>query len=122
MTTIDTGAFKQRLLDEQRRLRDALENLQHEHGGSLEDETQELSISDNHPGDVATETFDRELDGGLQEGATRQLEQIDAALARIEAGTYGTCTACGKPVAAERLRAVPWAILCIDDQRRQEQG
>jgi RNA polymerase-binding protein DksA len=122
MSAIETGEFKQRLLDERRRLQEAVENLQREHRGSLEDETQELSISDNHPGDVATETFDRELDGGLQEGATRQLEQIDAALARIEAGTYGTCTACGKPVAAERLRAVPWAILCIDDQRRQEQG
>jgi RNA polymerase-binding protein DksA len=122
MSAIEAGEFKQRLLDERRRLQEAVENLQREHRGSLEDETQELSISDNHPGDVATETFDRELDGGLQEGATRQLEQIDAALARIEAGTYGTCTACGKPVAAERLRAVPWAILCIDDQRRQEQG
>jgi DnaK suppressor protein len=121
MTTIDTGAFKQRLLDEQRRLRDALENLQHEHGGSLEDETQELSLADNHPGDVATETFDRELDEGLEEGAVRQLGQIEAALARIEDGSYGRCAICGKPIGEERLRAVPWATLCIDDQRRQEQ-
>lgn len=122
MSAIETGEFRQRLLGERRRLQEAVENLQREHRGSLEDETQELSFADNHPGDVATETFDRELDGGLQEGATRQLEQIDGALARIEAGTYGTCTVCGKPIAAERLRAVPWATLCIDDQRRQEQG
>jgi DnaK suppressor protein len=122
MSAIETGEFRQRLLDERRRLQEAVENLQREHRGSLEDETQELSFADNHPGDVATETFDRELDGGLQEGATRQLEQIDGALGRIEAGTYGTCTVCGKPIAAERLRAVPWATLCIDDQRRQEQG
>lgn len=122
MTTIDTGEFKQRLLDEQRRLRDALENLQHDHAGSLADETQELSLADNHPGDVATETFDRELDEGLEEGAGRQLEQIEAALARIEDGSYGTCAICGKPIGAERLRAVPWATLCIDDKRKQEQG
>ncbi len=121
MTAIDTGEFKQRLLDEKRRLTGALENLQHEHGGSLEDETQELSLADNHPGDVATATFDRELDEGLEEGAERQLGQIDAALARIEDGSYGTCAICGKPIGADRLRAVPWATLCIDDQRRQEQ-
>jgi RNA polymerase-binding protein DksA len=121
MTTIDTGEFKQRLLDEQSRLKNALENLQHEHSGSLEDETQELAIADNHPGDVATETFDRELDEGLEEGVTRQLSQIDAALARIEDGSYGTCAICGKPIGEDRLRAVPWATLCIDDQRKQEQ-
>ena len=122
MSTIETGEFKERLLEERRRLRQAVDNLQHEHGGSLEDETQELSFADNHPGDVATETFDRELDDGLEEGANRRLEQIDAALGRIEDGTYGTCAVCGKPIGEERLRAVPWATLCIDDQRRQEQG
>ena len=122
MSTIDTGEFKQRLLDERQRLRDAVDNLHTEHagGGSLEDETQELAIADNHPGDVATETFDRELDEGLEEGAERQLEQIDAALARIEDGSYGMCAADGKPIPVERLRAVPWATLCIDHQREQE--
>jgi DnaK suppressor protein len=122
MSTIDTGEFKERLLGEQSRLRDAVENIHHEHGGSLEDETQELAVADNHPGDVATETFDRELDEGLEEGAERQLEQIEAALARIEDGTYGTCSICGKPIGEDRLRAVPWATLCIDDQRKQEQS
>jgi RNA polymerase-binding protein DksA len=122
MSTIETGEFKERLLGERQRLRQAVDNLQHEHGGSLGDETQELSFADNHPGDVATETFDRELDDGLEEGATRRLEQIDAALGRIEDGSYGTCAACGRPIGEERLRAVPWATLCIDDQRRQEQG
>jgi RNA polymerase-binding protein DksA len=122
MSTIETGEFKERLLGERQRLRQAVDNLQHEHGGSLGDETQELSFADNHPGDVATETFDRELDDGLEEGATRRLEQIDAALGRIEDGSYGTCAACGRPIGEERQRAVPWATLCIDDQRRQEQG
>jgi DnaK suppressor protein len=122
MSTIETDEFKERLVEERRRLQDALENLQGEHPGSLSDETQELSVADNHPGDVATETFDRELDEGLGEGAQRQIEQIDAALQRIEDGTFGTCTTCGKPIGEDRLRAVPWATLCIDDQRRLEQG
>jgi DnaK suppressor protein len=122
MSTIETDEFKQRLLDEKGRLEAAIDNLRGEHPGSLEDETQELSFSDNHLGDAAAETFDRELDGGLEEGAERQLGQIDAALGRIEDGTYGLCAADGKPIPVERLRAVPWATLCIDHQRRQEQG
>lgn len=125
MSTIDTAELEELLRAERGRLQHAIENLSSEHadGGSLADETGDLaSGSDNHLGDSATVTFERELDEGLQEGAERRLEQVDAALRRIEDGSYGTCEACGKPIAAERLRAVPWAALCIDDQRKQEQG
>jgi len=116
MTTIETGEFKEQLLEERRRL---VETLEHLHEDS-EDESSEQSPSDNHLGDMASVTFDRELDEGLEEGAERRLGQIDAALARIEAGTFGMCEVCGKPIGIERLRAVPWATLCIDDQRKQD--
>jgi RNA polymerase-binding transcription factor DksA len=125
MSTIETGEFKERLLEERARLQEAIANLSHEHadGGSLTDETGELTGgSDNHLGDTATETFERELDEGLQEGAERQLEQVEAALRRIEDGSFGTCAVDGEPIPEERLRAVPWATLCIDHQREQEQG
>ena len=122
MSTIETGEFKERLLEERRRLQEAVDNLRGDHAGSLQDETQELSVADNHPGDVGTETFDREMDEGLEEGAARQLEQIDAALGRIEDGSYGRCQICGKPIGEERLRARPWATLCIDDQRLADRG
>jgi DnaK suppressor protein len=62
--------------------------------------------------------YDRELDEGLEEGAQQTLSEIDAALQRIEDGTYGICENCGKPIGAERLAAIPWTRLCIDDQRR----
>lgn len=120
MTTIETGEFKERLLAERQRLRETLEYLQKEHSGSLEDETSELSFAENHPGDVATETFDRELDQGLEQGAARRLDQIDAALRKIDQSSYGTCEACGRPIGEERLRAVPWATLCIEDQRKED--
>jgi RNA polymerase-binding transcription factor DksA len=125
MSTIDTTQYKDRLVEERERLVGAAENLSHEHAddGSLTDETGELTGgTDNHMGDVATETFDRELDAGLQEGVEHQIEQIDAALARIEDGSFGLCAADGKPIPEDRLRAVPWATLCIDHQREQEQG
>src|SRR4051812_27944711 len=119
MSTIDTAEFEQRLRDERGRLEKAIENLR-SHDGSLEDESGDLTNgSDNHPGDFATETLDRELDEGLAEGDERRLDEIDAALARIEDGSYGLCAADGKPIPLERLRAVPWAARCIDHQREQ---
>ena len=42
------------------------------------------------------------------------LAAIDAALERMEEGTYGICEKCGKPIGEERLEALPWATLCID--------
>jgi DnaK suppressor protein len=44
------------------------------------------------------------------------------ALARIADGTYGTCAVCGAEIPEERLDAVPYATLCIEDRRKQEQG
>jgi len=66
---------------------------------------------------AATQVFEQQRDLALRDRAVQQLELVAAALARIEAGTFGTCTKCGKPIAAERLEALPWAALCIDCQR-----
>jgi RNA polymerase-binding transcription factor DksA len=86
MSAIETEEFKQRLLEEQGRVREAIDYLHQENPGSLEDETQELSLQDNHLGDIATATFDRELDEGLEEGLERRLGEIDRALQRIDDG------------------------------------
>ena len=58
----------------------------------------------------------------LEDNSTHVLAAIDAALARIDDGTFGTCEVCGKPIDEERLEALPWATLCIDDKRKQERG
>lgn len=122
MSVIDTAHFRQRLLDERRRVLDAIENIHSENPGSLGDETEELSFQDNHLGDVATATFDREMASTLEENSAHVLADIDAALARIEQGMYGVCKRCGGPIGDERLDALPWATLCIEDKRRQERG
>jgi DnaK suppressor protein len=121
VTELDTDRFRQLLLDERKRVVDAIEYLHHENPGSLEDESEERRI-DNHLAETATATLDRELDYTLEENATRELKAIDEALARIEDGTYGTCVRCGQPIAPERLEAIPWAPLCIDDKRKDERG
>ena len=70
---------------------------------------------------AASHVFEQQRDLALREHNEQHLAAIDAALARIENGTYGACTSCGKPIAAERLEALPWAALCIDCQRQAGQ-
>src|SRR6266568_2470693 len=113
--------FRTALLDERQRIEGAIDYLHRETPGTLEDETEEMmGGSDNHLGDAAAGTLDREIDYTLEQNSEQVLAQIDAALARIDAGTFGTCTNCGKPIAEERLEARPWATLCIDCQREAE--
>ena len=123
MTNVSTDHFRELLLSQRSRIEQAREQLQADHPGSMTDETGDLVTSSwDDLGDAATETHDREVDYGLEENADEVLGEIDAALKRIDAGTYGTCEVCGKPIGDERLEARPWATLCIDDQRRREQG
>lgn len=120
-SALDTGHFRERLLEERQRAQEARDYIHEESRGQLEDEREEIQ-SDNHPGDMATSTFDRELDYTLEENVERALGAIDAALQRIEDGTYGTCASCGQPIGAERLEALPWTTQCIDCKRREERG
>jgi RNA polymerase-binding protein DksA len=119
VSVIDTVEYRKRLEEEKARLLHAVGFLERENPGSMSDELGELAEggTDNHLGDMATAMYDRELDDGLEESARETLAEIDAALQRIEDGTYGICEGCGKPIGAERLSAIPWARYCIDDQR-----
>lgn len=120
MSAIDTDRFRTMLQQERGRVVAAIDNLHNEHPGSISDETGEDAVYDNHLADTATETYDRELDYSLEENAEHVLGEIDAALRRIEDGTYGQCTNCGKQIPEERLEARPYATLCIDCQRQRE--
>jgi RNA polymerase-binding protein DksA len=119
VSDIDTSSYRARLIEERDRLANAVQFLERENPGSIGDELGELATAgDNHLGDTASATFDRELDQTLEDGAQQTLRAIDDALRKIEEGSYGTCEVCGKPIGAERLSAIPWARLCIDDQRK----
>ena len=118
MTTIDTTRFRDALLRERERVQAALENLHNENPGTVEDETGE-ETQDQHLGDAATAMHDREVDYTLEDNEEQLLARIDAALRRIEDGTYGICTNCGRPIPEERLEALPWAELCIDCARQR---
>jgi RNA polymerase-binding protein DksA len=121
MTTIDVESFKTRLIEERERTRKAIAYLHEENRGTTEDEARELSGgSDNHLADIATHTYDRELDSTLEESEEAHLSYVEAALKRIDAGTYGICENCGRPIQPARLEAMPWVTLCIDCKRLAE--
>jgi DnaK suppressor protein len=124
VSAVDTAHFQELLLQKRQAVVEALDYLHKENPGSLEDGTGELvsGSADQHMADTATETVDREIDFTLEETDGRLLAGIDAALARIEDGTYGTCVNCGAQIAPERLEAMPWATLCIDCKRKEERG
>jgi len=70
--------------------------------------------------DVGAKTFEREHELALTHNARELLAQTERALARIDAGTYGTCESCGDPIGKARLQAFPRATLCVKCKQREE--
>ncbi len=66
---------------------------------------------------AASHVFEQQRDLALRDHNEQHLAAIDAALGRLDAGTYGQCTACHAPIPPERLEALPWTALCIDCSR-----
>ena len=73
----------------------------------------DTNADDEHDPEGATIAFERSQIGALVRQVRHHLGEVDAALSRLDAGTYGTCEGCGGPVAPERLEALPAARLCI---------
>jgi RNA polymerase-binding protein DksA len=112
---IDVEKYRTRILEEKARLEADRARLVDTEG--MSDSAGELAESDvNHPGDVGTEMFERGKDMALSANIDGLLGQIDEALAKMDAGTYGTCDRCGKPIPHARLEAIPYATLCVDCQ------
>ncbi|ACZ23596.1 DnaK suppressor protein [Sanguibacter keddieii DSM 10542] len=105
------------LLDERRRaLLDELARVDGELRTVREAKT-DGTDDDEHDPEGATMSTQWSHATGLRSAVVLQLEEVDGALARIAAGTYGTCTRCGRPISAGRLEARPSAPLCIDCAR-----
>jgi RNA polymerase-binding protein DksA len=123
VSAVDTVRFREILEEERQRVLDAISYLHEETPGSIADETEEVAGTvDNHLGETATATLDREIDYSLEENSEQVLRAIDGALQRIHEGTFGICETCGKPISEERLEAIPYATQCIDCRRKGERG
>ncbi len=119
---IDVDKMKKRLLEERRQLLHDLDVKEHQVAEDGDDLDQERGGVGNHMADEATETAEQETMMTLERSVQKQLYQVDEALAHIEAGTYGTCANCGKPINPARLEARPSSVLCIDCQQLQDSG
>lgn len=87
---------------------------------SQRDSSGDLSGYSMHMADMGTDTFNRDLELGLVTREHEMLYRIDEALRMIEEGTYGKCQECGEMIKEGRLRAVPFATLCISCQEKEE--
>jgi DnaK suppressor protein len=110
-----------KFLDEQSKALIAERSTYLRQADALRDEAEELAANmepgdvqfDEESGEGATVAVERERDLALSAQARAEIEDIDSALARIDAGGYGVCQQCGKPIPRERLRALPQAALCV---------
>ncbi|MCB7135598.1 TraR/DksA family transcriptional regulator [Cellulosimicrobium marinum] len=75
--------------------------------------SRDSNADDEHDPDGATVAFERAQVEALARDAAARVEEVDAALARLDAGTYGVCARCGRPIPAERLEARPTATACV---------
>ncbi len=83
-------------------------------GTSQSDLSGEVAFDEEYA-DAGTATFERERDESLTDNARDLLRKIEKALVRMDEGTYGLCERCGKPIEKARLKALPYATLCIKD-------
>lgn len=113
---LDLEKYKKQLLKE----RDRVMEEHHAMGAHASEEGYELADYDNHPADTATDTFERTKDYAIDENYREILDRINDALRKIEDKTYGMCDRCGQPINPQRLRAIPYATLCIDCQEALE--
>ncbi|MFF5636757.1 TraR/DksA family transcriptional regulator [Streptomyces sp. NPDC012825] len=99
------------------RLRSELAHSQEELTGLMRDSGDGAG---DDQADTGTKNITREHELALAANAREMLEQTEHALERLDAGTYGLCEVCGKPIGKARMQAFPRATLCVEDKQRQE--
>jgi DnaK suppressor protein len=122
MTSSDTPSlsiYRERLLQERTQL---LQRIAEQRGGLVSRADMAADHFDNSFQSRAQIRSERQTEFAINEHETAELGDIDAALERIDAGTYGQCTDCGVSIPSARLSAYPTAKRCIVCQTRKEQG
>jgi RNA polymerase-binding transcription factor DksA len=117
----ELNAFRTMLLGLRRRLANNLNTMQNEALRTGERSRGELSeMPLEHLADRGSETFARDLIISIMQNSELEFWEIDNALEKIQEGTYGRCENCQEEIARERLRALPFARLCIKCKQAEE--
>ena len=116
ITAKQQDVFRNRLNQERARIQGDLDNLDAEIATLGMGQQTEGGGAGNHLADDATDIAEQERDLALIGTLQERMREVDRALERLEAGTYGICDRCGQPIAPERLDARPFATLCVNCQ------
>lgn len=114
--------FKKLLLKKKEELKDQLNNITSDAKKTQKESSGDISGYTFHMADVATDHYDREFNLGLATSEREILYEIEQALLRIEEGSFGFCEKCKKAISKVRLKAVPYARLCINCQEANEKS
>ncbi len=121
MKAEEVAQFKKLLLSLRERLVGKVDFMQGETlKKSRQDASGDLSNVPIHMADVGTDNYERDIMIELIQNGEEGVRNIDTALEKIEEGAFGVCELCAKKINKERLKAVPYAKLCIDCQREEE--
>ena len=115
LTKKELGDLRVRLEEERGHLETQLASIVEESFASQQSEMSGDVGLDDEPADAGTATFEREKDLSIENNVRDLLRKIDGALKRMDAKTYGLCERCGRPIEKARLKALPYAELCIKD-------
>jgi RNA polymerase-binding protein DksA len=115
LTPKELEDLRTRLVEERTHLESQLESIvEGSFAATQSDISGDVGL-DDESADAGTATFEREKDLSIENNVRDLLRKIDAALKRMESKTYGLCARCGKPIEKARLKALPYAELCIKD-------
>lgn len=109
---------RERLEEERRRTTSRLDSLTSDFEGVVA-ASLDTNADDEHDPEGHTIAFERSQIGALVQQVRHHLAEVDAALARLDAGTYGVCERCGEPIGEDRLDALPAARTCIGCAARE---
>jgi DnaK suppressor protein len=118
-TKKELDELRQRLLSEQSELNDQLTTIEETSFSTSQSDLSGEVGFDEENADAGTFTFERERDLSIENNVRDLLGKIDRALGRMDEGTYGICSRCGKPIEKARLKALPYVDLCIKDAQAQ---
>ena len=113
--------FRQLLITEHAKFAGEIKSIAQDTSKSPREGSGDLSAYTIHMADMAADTYERELSMNIVSSEQEILYQIDDALKRLDDGSFGICQQCNKPISMSRLKAVPYASLCIECQRVKEQ-
>ncbi|MFZ7133597.1 MAG: TraR/DksA C4-type zinc finger protein [Eubacteriales bacterium] len=119
MKTEKLNYYENKLMNEKKRVKELIEEMKENDMIDLHEEMEsELSLYDNHPGDIGTIRADMERAIAFKGNEVSILKKIEDALHVMKQGDYGVCQRCGKIIPEERLEVIPYTTLCLSCEKQ----